>query len=73
MRARDRKVVSGVEELSGMIAEALEDFDGEGPVWVHGERWHARARGPISKGQKLTVKHVDGLVLTVEPEAGQQQ
>jgi len=71
LRARERRIVSGVEELSGMSAEALEDFDGEGPVWVHGERWRARTAAPVSKGQRLTVTRVDGLVLEVEPAARQ--
>ena len=67
LRARNRQVVSGVEEMSGLPAEALEDFDGEGQVWVHGERWLARAAMPVRKGQALTVKQVHGLVLEVEP------
>jgi membrane-bound serine protease (ClpP class) len=67
MRSREQKVVSGIEEMTGLAAEALEDFDREGPVWVHGERWRARAATPVSKGQALTVKGVEGLVLDVEP------
>jgi len=69
MRARRQKVVSGIEEMLGMTAEALEDFDdaGEGTVWVHGERWQARAAMTVSKGQKLKVRQVDGLTLEVEP------
>jgi membrane-bound serine protease (ClpP class) len=73
MRARGRQVVSGVEEMSGMTAEALEDFVGEGQVWVHGERWQACAKTPISKGQRLTVRRVEGLVLQVEPAVSQPQ
>jgi len=66
LKARNRRIVSGVEEMTGLPAEALEDFDGEGQVWVHGERWRARAAMPVTKGQVLTVKKVDGLVLHVE-------
>jgi len=66
MRARHHKVVSGVEEMLGMRAEALEDFTGDGQVWVHGERWHAQSQSPVTKGQSLTVKAVNGLVLQVE-------
>lgn len=69
MRARHQRVVSGIEEMTDLPAEALEDFEHEGQVWVHGERWQARAATPITKGQALTVKHVDGLVLQVEPAA----
>jgi len=72
VRARERRVVSGIEELAGMPAEALEDFEGEGHVWVHGERWRARAATPVSKGQTLTVTGVDGLLLYVAPAGGKQ-
>jgi membrane-bound serine protease (ClpP class) len=71
VRARRHAVVSGIEEMLGMKAEALEDFDREGQVWVHGERWRAQSAVPVSKGQALTVTKVNGLVLEVEP-AGRQ-
>jgi membrane-bound serine protease (ClpP class) len=67
VRARNRHVVSGVEEMAGLPAEALEDFETQGQVWVHGERWLAHSSTPVTKGQVLTVKQVDGLVLQVEP------
>ena len=68
LRARNLPVVSGVEELRKSIATAIEDFDGEGPVRVRGERWQARVTGSVHKGERLRVLAVDGLVLTVEPE-----
>jgi membrane-bound serine protease (ClpP class) len=67
MRARSRPVVSGVNEMLSATAEALEDFDTEGPVWVHGERWKAKTSRPVSKGQQLRITRVDGLSLRVEP------
>ena len=67
MRARERQVVSGAEQMSGLLAEALEDFDTDGHVWVHGERWKAHATAPVARGQQLRVRRVDGLVLHVEP------
>jgi membrane-bound serine protease (ClpP class) len=73
LRARQRRVVSGIEEMSGMLAEALEDFQSEGYVWVHGERWAAHSAAPVSKGQRLRVKQVNGLVLRVEPATAQPQ
>jgi len=72
MRSRSRPVVSGVEEMADETAEALEDFEHEGPVWVHGERWTARSKNPVTKGQRLSVTMVEGLVLHVEP-AGPDQ
>ncbi len=73
MKSRVRPVVSGVEEMAGQFAEALEDFDHEGQVWVHGERWIARSRDPVIKGQRLNVTKVDGLVLHVQPAGPDQQ
>ena len=72
MRSRSRPVVSGVEEMADETAEALEDFEHEGPVWTHGERWAARSKNPVTKGQRLRVTMVEGLVLHVEP-AGPDQ
>jgi membrane-bound serine protease (ClpP class) len=66
-RSRERPVVSGKEEIVGESAEALEDFRKEGYVWIHGERWIARSENPITKGQRLRVTMIDGLVLQVEP------
>lgn len=73
MRARNRQVVSGAEEMPGLLAEALEDFENEGQVWVHGERWRARAEVPVHKGETLTVTRIDGLLLYVEPAGGKTQ
>jgi len=67
MRARHQPVVSGIEELAKMTGHALEDFDHEGPVWIHGERWTARTRTPVRKGQPVVVTKVKGLLLDVEP------
>ena len=73
MKSRVRPVVSGIEEMAGASAQALEDFDDEGQVWVHGERWLARSRNPVTKGQRLKITMVDGLVLHVEPTGPNQQ
>ena len=72
MQSRVRPVVSGHEEMADLPAEALEDFETEGYVWIHGERWTARSKTPVTKGQRLSVTLVDGLILHVEP-ADQEQ
>lgn len=64
-RSRRRRVVSGAEGLVGRRAMVLEDFAGAGPVLVQGERWHARTRSPVTKGQELFVQSVDGLRLEI--------
>jgi membrane-bound serine protease (ClpP class) len=73
MRSRGLPVVSGVEELTRSEATALEDFDREGVVWVHGERWQARSAKPVHKGERLRVLAVENLVLRVEPQEAHQQ
>jgi membrane-bound serine protease (ClpP class) len=68
VRARRRPVVSGVEGLTREIAEAVEDFDRQGLVRVHGELWTAVSAEPVRAGQRLRIRQVDGLVIQVEPE-----
>ncbi len=70
LKARRRPVVSGREEMCGSTGEVLEDFDGkDGWARVHGERWRIRSRQPLLKGQRISVVHMDGLILDVEPQA----
>lgn len=73
MRSRKLPVVSGVEELERSTATALEDFDSEGTVWVHGERWRARTATSVRKGDELRVISVADLVLRVEARDTRQR
>jgi membrane-bound serine protease (ClpP class) len=66
-KSRLRPVVSGVEQLVGLEAEAVAAFPDEGQVMVHGEIWHAVSAGPVAKGQRVRVTGVDGLTLSVDP------
>lgn len=68
VRARNRPVVSGREEMIGAPAIALADFSGTGQVRVHGEIWSAHVAAPVSRGAPLRVTGMKGLVLEVEPE-----
>ena len=69
LRARQRPVVSGREELIGSSGVVLEDFDGkDGWALVHGENWRIRSRLPLGRGQKIRVARIDGLIFDVEPE-----
>jgi membrane-bound serine protease (ClpP class) len=67
LKARQRRVVSGREEMIGAIGEALENFKGEGRVRVHSEEWQARTATALKRGQKVNVTAIEGLMLTVEP------
>jgi len=68
VRARRRPVVSGTEGLLHEQAEALEGFDHQGLVRVHGETWSATSHAPVHAGQRLRIIKVRGLTLEVEPE-----
>ena len=67
VRARGRPVVSGREELLGAGGVALEDFDEEGHVYVHSERWNAITEAPLRADQAVVVTGLDGLTLKVRP------
>ena len=67
IRARQRPVVSGREQLIGATGTALEGFDNEGEVFVHSERWHAVAESPLRAEQDIVVTGLDGLTLKVRP------
>lgn len=67
VRQRKRPIVSGREEMIGAVAEALESFSTNGAVRAHGEIWSARATQPVTKGQRLRITNIDGLILEVEP------
>jgi len=69
VRARQRRVVSGREELVGSVGVALEDFTGDGRVRLHSEEWQARSSTAVRRGQKVKVSALDGLILQVEPES----
>ncbi len=68
-RMRLRPVVTGMEEMIGSVGEAMEDFIGDGRIFVHGERWQAQTDVAIRKGDAVKVTRVDGLTLGVEPVA----
>jgi membrane-bound serine protease (ClpP class) len=66
VRSFRRPVVSGAEQMVGSTGEVLEDFTDEGPVFVHGERWHAHAKTPLKQGDPIRVTAMRGLELDVE-------
>ena len=73
MRARQRPVVSGREQMLGAEGFALGDFSREGEVFVHSERWHAITETPLRNEQPIVVTGVEGLTLHVRPVAESQQ
>jgi len=68
IRARRRPVVTGMEALIGSYGEALDDFDHEGRIRVHGESWRAHSDRPVFRGDRVRILALDGLLMRVEPE-----
>ncbi|MDR4516610.1 MAG: nodulation protein NfeD [Nitrosomonas sp.] len=68
IKARQRPVVSGMEQIVHSTGIVMEDFEHEGWVRVHGEQWKAQCSTPLRHGDKVRVVAIDGLILTVAPE-----
>ncbi len=66
VRARRNKVVTGEQGLIGEVGVAQSPLTPAGKVFVHGELWDAVAASPISAGQQIVVRQVDGLTLRVD-------
>jgi len=60
------KADTGKEGLIGMQAEAKTDIHADGQVFLRGEYWSAWSDEPISRGDKVTVLAVEGLMLKVK-------
>ena len=67
VKARQKPVVAGREELLGARGTVLADFDQSGDVFVHSERWQAVTSAPLREGQAIVVTGIDGLTLEVQP------
>ena len=67
IKARERPVVSGQEEMLHASGEVLDDFEGKGRIRIHGEIWLAESATPLRRGDKVQVVAIDGLVLKVKP------
>ncbi|MCW9024010.1 MAG: nodulation protein NfeD [Gammaproteobacteria bacterium] len=67
IKARRKKVVSGLEELVGSAGRIIEGVDHKGRVFIHSESWNAISDSVLEKDQQVRVTGVDGLTLKVEP------
>jgi membrane-bound serine protease (ClpP class) len=71
---RRRTKLTGVEALLGKTGVALSDLKPNGEVRVQGEIWRAQSTsGNIQKGEQVTVKALEGLVVIVEKAPEKQQ
>jgi membrane-bound serine protease (ClpP class) len=73
VRAMRRPVVSGAEGMLGLKGQVLDWKGHEGHVRTHGEIWAARSTTPLTAGDNVLVRGLDGLVLEVDrlPEKGE--
>ncbi len=62
-----RRVVSGSEEMIGSSGRMLEDCQGQGRVFVHGETWQCHSHESLRAGDSVRVVSRRGLILEVEP------
>lgn len=67
VKARQRPIVSGREQLVGETGIAMESFDQEGDIFIHSERWTGVSEAPVNKDQAVTVTGLDGLKLKIRP------
>jgi membrane-bound serine protease (ClpP class) len=70
VRARRNKIVTGEQGLIGEIGIAETALAPAGKVFVHGELWDAVSAIPVSAGDQIVVRQIEGLTLRVDPIAG---
>ncbi len=66
MRARNRPVMTGSEEMIGSVGEVVQWAGSRGRVRVRGEIWAAESPLILAEGQKVRVTGRTGLILAVE-------
>jgi membrane-bound serine protease (ClpP class) len=67
IKSRSVKIVTGIDEMVGSIAEVLESSEKGYRVRCHGEVWYAESKSDLEIGQKVRVESLSGLVLHVKP------
>ncbi len=67
IKARRNKVVNGALGLIGEIGVVRSPLTPEGKVFARGALWDAVAPANLDVGQKVVVRHVQNLVLQVDP------
>jgi membrane-bound serine protease (ClpP class) len=70
LRARRAPLVSGVQSLVGADGEMVEDADDTGWANIRGETWKVRTAAPLTRGQRIRVIAVDGMLPRVAPFEG---
>ncbi len=66
IRARQKKPITGKEQLIGSIAIVDYDFEKTGTVRLGGEHWNAVSDSPVKKDALVKITALDGLTVTIE-------
>lgn len=67
LRARERPIITGAEELLNAEGEVLDDIETEGWARVHSELWRVHSQVPLTRGSKVRVTARHDLILEVKP------
>jgi membrane-bound serine protease (ClpP class) len=67
LKARRNKIVTGEQGMVGEMGIAQTSLSPQGKVFVHGEMWDAISSVPVSAGESVVVRKVEGLQLHVDP------
>jgi membrane-bound serine protease (ClpP class) len=70
VKARQGKVVTGLQGMIGQVGTVQVALNPTGKVFVFGETWNATAPAPVGVGHQVVVKKIEGLHLEVEPLSG---
>lgn len=70
IKAQFSKVTTGREGLVGVEGVAQTDIFHDGKVFIHGEIWNGKSDEQISKGEKIIVTEVEGLIVKVKKKGG---
>lgn len=68
LRARQQKIVSGLEAMIGGTGVALQAFDRCGHVRAFSENWKAESDVPIEEGEEVEIAGIEGLTLKVKKQ-----
>ena len=67
LRHRRKPAVTGQEQMIGDVGEVIDPFDDRGHIRIHGEVWMARTPRAVTRGERVRVRAMEGLMLIVEP------
>ena len=71
LQARHAPIVSGLTTMVGAAGEMLEDSGEAGWANIRGETWKVRTAGHLTRGQRVRVVAVDGVVPRVSAAEGE--